>query len=139
MNPTSAHKTGFLRQEVGTAGERQSDMYRFAERGRGANEVQAHCPRWRGPSDKPWSHRCNTPLNFRIGSHEELVDAVALQTNTRCRSTKLGEIEKTKGTIRAHNFQIVPYKHKVIHQPQVNRGDRASRSTTHLMNPSGPF
>ena len=59
--------------------------------------TQRNCPKWRGPSDKPWSHWCNTPLDFRIGSYVELIDAVALQTNTRYRSTKTGRDQIRQG------------------------------------------
>ena len=40
-NIRETHKTGFLRQGAGTAGERHADMCRLAERGRGAKEEQA--------------------------------------------------------------------------------------------------
>ena len=146
-NNRETHRPRFLRQEAGTAVERQADSTDMPSR----TEAQAksklltwssettrrrNCPKWRGPSDKPWLHRCNTPLSIRIGSYVKLVDAAALQTNTRCRSTKNGRDHKTK-KITCVQPKIVPQEHVRMHKLQVNHGDRASRSTTHPINPSG--
>ena len=82
-------ETGFLRQGAGTASERRVDMDRLAERGRGANEVQAHYP-----EELPEMARIigqaavgliQTLLSFRIDPYVELVDAVALQTKHQTR------------------------------------------------------
>ena len=88
-----------------------------------------NCPKWRGAAHptKPWSPLVQCTVEF----------SGSVPKKSRCRSNKLGEIKKTKRTLRARNFQIVPRKHLRTHQPQVNQGDRASRSTTHSMNPSG--
>ena len=83
-NIRETHKTGFLRQGAGTAGERHVDCTDLPIEAEAQTKykpiTQGSCPKWRGPSGKPRSDRYTTSLSFRMGSYVELVDAVALQT-----------------------------------------------------------
>ena len=77
----------FLRREARTASEGEADFTdtpsiaeaqanpKLLTRNREVTR-RKDCPKWRSPSNKPWSQWWNTPLSVRIGSYVELIEEV---------------------------------------------------------------